>query len=307
MPHQDRTVDQKIARIASSQHGVVTRANLVNAGITLEEIRHRLGAGSLLREHRGVYRVGHRAPSTEARYLAAVRACGRGAVLSGRAAAHLLGLLRGAPPPPEVTAPTERRVEGVVTHRCRRLDRRDTTLFRAIPITTVPKTLVDLAAVLSADGLARAVHEASIKHRTTPEQVEDALGRRPNSAGAPRLRSVLRGDVRLTLSRLERGFLKALEAAGLPLPETNRLAGGGYVDCRWPAYRLTVELDSYRYHNSRQSWEEDHERRRRAIARGDAFRRYTWRDVFEDPQPMLDELRELISAKRPDFSGQQPY
>src|SRR5207302_2412633 len=110
------------------------------------EIRHRLRAGSLLREYRGVFRVGHRAPSTEARYIAAVLACGDGAVLSGRAAGYVLGLVRGAPPPPEVTTRTERRIEGIVTRRCRNLDPRDITLFSAIRVTTVPRTLVDLAA-----------------------------------------------------------------------------------------------------------------------------------------------------------------
>src|SRR5918994_4585945 len=108
MHHQDRTAEQKLASLASASHGVVTRAQLLAAGLTLDEIRHRLQSGALLREYRGVYRVGHRAPSVEARYLAAVWACGEKAVLSGRAAAHLLGLLKGAAPAPEVTAPTER-------------------------------------------------------------------------------------------------------------------------------------------------------------------------------------------------------
>ena len=101
MPHQDRT----LARLASSSHGVVTRAQLLAAGLTLDEIGHRLHSGALLREYRGVYRVGHRAPSIEARYLAAVWACGRGALLSGRAAGHLLGILATPPDMPEVTAP----------------------------------------------------------------------------------------------------------------------------------------------------------------------------------------------------------
>ena len=83
------------------------------------------------------------------------------------------------------------------------------------------------------------------------------------------------GEVRVTLSALERRFLARLKAAGLPLPETNRPAGGRRVDCRWPAHRLTVELDSYRYHRSRHAWEQDRRREREARARGDEFRRYT--------------------------------
>ena len=91
-------------------------------------------------------------------------------------------------------------------------------------------------------------------------------------------------------------FLARLREAGLALPHTNRPAGGRRVDCRWPGQRLTVELDSYRYHHSRHAWEQDRRREREARARGDEFRRYTWRDVFEDPAPMLAELRALVPA-----------
>jgi hypothetical protein len=276
---------------------VVTHAQLVEAGVTPAEIRQRLQTGALLREYRGVYRVGHRAPSVEARYLAAVRACGEGALLSGRAAAHLLGILKGPAPPPEVTTPTERRIKGLKTQRSRQIDPRDTTRRRGIPVTTVPRTIVDLAAGLSEDDLARACHEAGVRHRTTPAQVEAVLARRPNSPGATKLRQVLRGDVHVTLSELEQRFLDHLLEAGLPLPKTNRRAGGRRVDCRWAAQRVTVELDSYRYHSSRHAWEEDRRREREAYARGDEFRRYTYGDVFEDPRFMLAELRQLLSGR----------
>ena len=86
-----------------------------------------------------------------------------------------------------------------------------------------------------------------------------------------------------------------LRAHGLRLPQTNRIAGGRRVDCRWPEQRLTVELDGYRYHHSRHAWEQDRRRERDAHARGDQHRRYTYGDVFEDPRQMLAELRALLS------------
>jgi hypothetical protein len=287
-------VEQELARLAGSSHGVVTHAELLQADVTAAEIKYRLRTGALIREHRAVYRVGHRAPSLEARYLAAVRACGEHAILSGCAAAHLLGLLRGSPPPPEVTAPTERRVRGVRTRRSRRIDPRDAMAWRGIPVTTVARTLVDLARVLAPDDLARACHEAGVRHRTTPADVEAVLARWPSARGAGKLRAVLRGDVHVTLSELEARFLSLLREAGLPLPRTNRPAGSKYVDCRWPERRLTVELDSYRYHSTRHAWEQDRRREREAYARGDEFRRYTWGDVFEHPQLMLAEMRTLL-------------
>jgi hypothetical protein len=100
MDPQSTPIEVVIGQLASGQHGVVTRAQLLRAGVTTQQIRDRVRSGALLREHRGVSRVGHRAPSVEARYLAAVLACGAGACLSGRAAAHLFGLLKGDAPAP---------------------------------------------------------------------------------------------------------------------------------------------------------------------------------------------------------------
>ncbi len=282
-----------IGRIAARAHGVVTRAELREAGVTDAEIRHRIATGALLREYPAVFRVGHRAPSLEARYIAAVRACGDGAVLSGRAAAHLYGLVAGPPPPPEVTARGKRRLKGVLTRRASAID---STTYRGIPIATVPATLVELAAVLPTEQLGRACHEAEVKHRTTPRQVEAVLARRPNRRGAGKLRRILAGDEPITVSRLERRFVELVRGAGLPLPVTNSTAGTRRVDCRWPQARLTVELDGFRYHHSRYAWEQDRRREREARARGDEFRRYTYGDVYEEPTAMLAELRRLLSC-----------
>jgi very-short-patch-repair endonuclease len=297
MGPKNRTVDEVIGRIAGRQHGVVTRMQLLDAGVSDKEIKRRLERKALLRVHRGVYRVGHKAPSIEARYHAAVLACGDGAVLSGQAAGYLWGLLKGTAPPPEVTTPRDRKVKGVRTRRARRGEINGTKRH-GIPITTVPRTLVDLSSLLQLDDLARACHEAGVLHGTTPRHVEAVLERRPNTPGARRLRKVLRGEAHVTLSTLERRFLERLREARLPLPITNKPAGEKRVDCRWPQHKLTVELDSYRFHNSRHAWEQDRRREREAHARGDQFRRYTRDDVFEQPQPMLVELSALLRVGR---------
>jgi very-short-patch-repair endonuclease len=184
----------------------------------------------------------------------------------------------------------------VRTRRSRGLEARDATVVKGIPVTTVPRTLVDLATHLPLDALARACHEAGVRYATKPAQVEAVLARRPNSPGAKKLRRVIHGDVHVTLSKLEANFLELLRNANLPLPDTNRHAGTRRVDCRWPEHRLTVELDGYRFHNSRHSWEQDRHREREARARGDDFRRYTWADVEETPGSML---RELTTAMTP--------
>ena len=283
--------------MASRSHGVVTRAQLLDAGITSKQIVRRLKSGTLLRQHQGVYRVGHRAPSTEARYLGAVLACGDKALLAGHAAGWLLGILKGRPPAPEVIVAAKRRVKGVKVREARALKRADATLWRGIPVTSPARTLVDLAGDLEDDDLARAVHEAGIRHHITPARVDAVLARRPNSPGAQKLRAVLHGDTPVSLSDLESAAISLLDAnkASHVRPQTNRPAGAHRVDWRWPDHHLTVELDSYRYHRSRHAWEQDRRREREAHARGDDHRRYTWGDVFEDSAAMLSELRALLA------------
>lgn len=292
------TVEERLARIAESAHGVVTRQQLLRAGIREAQLEWRLATGALLREHPGIYRVGHRAPSVEARYLSAVWAVGPGAVLSGRAAAYMLGLMKSTPPPPpEVTTPCRRRARGVIVHRARRrVEGTDARVWRQIPVTTPARTVVDLAAGLDEAELARVCHEAGVRYGLTPRQVEMVLANRPTSPGAGKLRRILHGDVPVTLSRLEERFLELLRDADLPLPRMNRPAGGRRVDCRWPAHGLTVEIDSYQFHRSRHAWEQDRRREREAHARGDDFRRYTYGDVMEAPTLMLRELGQLLAG-----------
>ena len=123
------------------------------------------------------------------------------------------------------------------------------------------------------------------------------LARRPRSPGAAKLRRILRGEFSVTLSALERRFLELLRERGLALPQTNRPAGGRRVDCRWPEHALTVELDSYRYHNSRHAWEQDRRREREARARGDEFRRYTYGDVFDGPRADAGRAAPLLPRR----------
>lgn len=300
-------MDQLVAALAGEAHGVVTRAELLAAGVSPRMIHVRLVRGSLIPVYAGVYLAGHGAPSIEARYMAAVKACGRHAALSGHASAHLWKLVPRVPALPEVTTPDDRDIPGIRTHRWRprRRDEDEAlpvyprTVHRGIPVATVPRTLAEIAGALSDSALARACHEANVLYRVTPSQVAQVLRITPRIRGARRLRTVLNGDTPVTLSVLEERFLAQLGRRGLPLPVTNHLAGGRRVDCRWPQHRLTVELDSYRFHNSRHAWEADRRREREARDRSDEFRRYTYGDVVDDPEPMMRDLARLLARPAP--------
>jgi very-short-patch-repair endonuclease len=298
MAAQNRTAEQVMERLGRPSQGVVDREELLAAGITRHQIARCLKNGVLWPEFEGVYRVGHRAPSVEAHYMAAVKACGKGAVLRGRAAGYLWGLVKAPVPKPEVLTPTERRIKGIKTTRSRRIDRRDVTKRDGIPITTVARTVVDLAADSTPDDLAVYFHAGVTRYKLKPHHVEAVLERQRNAKGATKLRRVMRGDTRALLSELERGFIALLREHNLPLPKTNIRRGEHWVDCRWPEHQLTVELDSYRFHSTRYAWEQDHTRERNARKRGDEYRRYVYSDVFEQPEPTVNELLQLLSSTR---------
>ena len=256
--------------------------------MTDRQIDWRIGNGSLIRVHRGVFRLGHLAPSHLADYLAAVKACGPGAALGGLAAAHLHGLIRRRPKVIEVLTPNDRRVPGIRARRVRgrRIPR---TLVEGIPVATIARTLIDAAPLLDDEALAWACHRAFTK-RCRPAAIVALLAEMPAARGRRRLLRVLLGDDPLLLSELEREFISMLRAGGVRLPPiVNREVGIGVVDMRWPDLHLTIELDSYRFHGSRKAWERDRRRDADARRRGDELIRYTWGDVFERREETLAE------------------
>ena len=286
-----RALFATVAGIADRQHGRVSRAQLRAAGVDRNRIARWLADGRLRRVHIGVYAVGHAAPSADGDYMAAVLAAGAGAVLSHRAAAYKLGLLRGTPPRPEVTVATaaHRRRPGIVIHRVAGLHPLDTTVHDNLPITIVPRILLDLAPSTAPKDLTRLCHEAWVRHRTTQYHVESCVARSPGKPGASRLRRALGSDV--TLSFLEDAFLELLAAHGLPRPRTNIEREQDKVDCHWPRLDLTIELVTYRYHATRQAFETDVARRRRS-----SHLAYTYGDITDRGAQTAAELRPLLAA-----------
>lgn len=164
----------------------------------------------------------------------------------------------------------------------------DARVIDDIPMTPVPRILLDLAPSTGPGELARLCHEAWVRHRVALWMIEACIARNPGKPGAARLRRALGADV--TLSMLERGFLKLLRAHGVRLPRTNIDVLGDKVDCHWPHCDLTVELLSYRYHATRHAFENDVARRRRSghIA-------YTYGDVFERGEATIADLRPRLA------------
>ncbi|MEA2150845.1 MAG: hypothetical protein QOD69_2675 [Solirubrobacteraceae bacterium] len=284
-----RPTATSVAWVAAGQYGRITVTQLLEAGVDRDRIKRWVADGRLRREHVGVYALGHPDPSARGVYLSAALAAGPTAVVSHRAAAHLLRLVSGAPPPAEVTIPGgRRRRPGIRIHRSP-LPVLDTSVLDGIPVTTVPRVLLDLVSATAPEQLTRMCHEAWVHHRAGAERVEACIARNPRKPGAAKLRRAQLADV--TLSELEHRFVALLADHDLPKPRTNIDHAGDKVDCHWPALDLTIELHSYRYHATRHAFEQDLARRRRSdhIA-------YSYGDVFERPHQTAAELAAALGG-----------
>jgi very-short-patch-repair endonuclease len=250
--------------------------------------------------HRDVFAVGHTGLTADSHRLAAVLTCGRRALLSHRAAAELWGFVRSSPHY-EVTVPRSgKRREGIVLHHSRALEPDDRALVRAIPVTTVARTLVDLAEVLDERRLAGAVHEAEVRRLFDLEAVERVLARVPGRAGRHRLRRVLaayRPEPRFTRSRAERRLLELCERHGLPKPQTNVWVHGHEVDGYWADVEVVVEVDGGATHLTRRAFREDRARDRWLAAAGLGVVRITWFD-FDDETALARELAQIRQGRR---------
>jgi very-short-patch-repair endonuclease len=254
--HPER--ERLIGELADRQHGVVAVWQLTSRGFSGREIRYRGRIGRLHRIHRGVYAVGYRTLTPKGHRMAAVLAYGPEAVLSHRSAAAHWGF--GQPSwKIDVTTPHSKCSRKGTRAHAARLHPEDTTIHDGIPITSVARTIVDLAAQLKHDALARLFEEADRKHQIDLRALERAMARRPRLAGTRRLKNVIktyRGPAD-TRSKLERDFRALITKAGLPEPQYNVLVAGLTVDVYWPQWRLVVELDGKPYHDNPHAYETD--------------------------------------------------
>ena len=301
-PHDEIDRDASIMSLAARQHGVVTRDQLVEAGVPAHAIDYRVKRGRLHRLYRGVYRVGAHATDF-GKETAAVLACGEAAVLSHRSAAGLWEMLPFPPHgvPVEVTLLQGCRRPGpsVCVHRFSRLDPDEMTHLQGIPVTTPVRTLLDLAGSVNARKVEQALAAALRERLTDREEIRGLLARYPRRSGAPILGALVDRDREpaFTRSEAEVRFLKLIRKARLQMPEVNASVGGYEVDFLWRGQRLIVEIDGFAFHSSSGAFERD--RRRDAVLTGAGFRviRVTWRQVTKEPEALLVSLAQALVRK----------
>ena len=293
-------VDVQVAQLAARQHGVVSRRQLLASGLSHDAIWRRTRAGRLHRVHAGVYSVGHRLLMPHAPYLAAVLACGDRAVLSHRSAAALWGLLPTGSGPIEVTIPLgggDRRM-GIAVHVTRIFDIPYLTECEGIPCTTVARTLLDLAAVGSPRLLRRALEQALFLRIFDRGPLDAALARANGRRGTATLRGLLAelaDEPPLLRSELERRFFELVHRAGLPPPIVNGFVAGYEVDFHWPGPRLVVETDGRAAHARVGAFERDRRRSLELELAGWHVVRVTWRQVAEEPAPLMAMLERRLA------------
>jgi very-short-patch-repair endonuclease len=224
-------------------------------------------------------------------------------VLSHRAAAALWAML--ASDHLEVIATSLRRRRGIDVHRSV-LFPDEVTTERGIPVTGVSRTLLDLAAVARVRQVERAFNEAEVRGLTDRVSLPDLLERHPKHPACPLVSAILEAGAAATRSELEELFLDLVRTYALPSPEVNiRLFAGGEwleCDCVWRPQRLIVELDGRAFHATAAAFERDRARDRRLQAAGWIVVRVTWRQLREEPETVVADLRSLLrrdSASRP--------
>jgi len=294
-----------MAEVARGQHGVVGRGQLLQLGMSARGIEERLRRGRLHCLYRGVYAVGHMDLDQDSRWMAAVLASGAVALLSHRSAAQLWRIFPRYAITPEVTRPGYfRGLPGIAAHRSQvAADERE--VVDGIPVASPFRTIFDLAAVVDRRALERAFHEAEVRGLRDRVSLPMLLERYPGRRGARSLRALLGSEEPLAITRngFEEAFLALIDAHGLPRPRMNAdlaLRGRFFeIDALWERQRVALELDGRSVHGTRKRFESDRQRDRILVAEGWRTMRVTWRQLREEPEAVVGDLRLLLRQPGP--------
>lgn len=300
-----------IAEIAAGQQGVITRRQALEAGISPGLITGRVSRGWLVPVFRGVYAVGLAALDRRGRWMASTLASGPGTALSHRSAAALHGVISPRSGPIEVT----RRAGGggarrklslpspgapsfhVVAYRTRSLPDQDETVIDGIPVTSLPRTFLDLASAESPNQLKSALDQAERLRVFSLSGLVVSAERGRGWSGSANLRRALSEWDPLeaeTRTKLEKAMLRLCRAHGLPTPEVNTLLGEYLPDFLWREARLIVEVDGYASHGTFRAFKSD--RRRDVDLMLDDFRvaRFPWDEVVHNGPETANRIRKLL-------------
>ena len=289
-------------RLAVEQHGAISREQAHRLGLSLRAVDRRVASGHWRLIHRGVYSLTAMPASWHGRLMAAVLCGGPSALASHRSAAalwNLDGVEKGAI---ELSVKAGRRIRGAIVHRRLPGDDPEVTLREGIPSTEIERTLLDLAAVVSPRRAGLALDDALRRKLTTLDAMWDVLSGPKGRSGTLVLRKLLdsRDELDAQLeSHLEATLLRLLRRHGLPLPvPQHRVVQGNELvarlDFAYPALRLGIEADGYRWHGGRERWKRDLRRENRLKLMGWTLLRFTWEDIHDHPETVASHIRAAL-------------
>jgi very-short-patch-repair endonuclease len=276
-----------VAELAARQWNVLDLDDLRASGLSRQAVWKRVQAGRLFPKYPGVFALASPKLTLEGVFLAAVKACGLGAVLSHFSAAVLYGWFRWDGRFPEVTASNPRTHAGIYTHRSNHIER---TVYKGIPVTPVIRTLTDLSSTLPFAGTRRAVNEALNQRVIKPAELVTSHHR-----GAKQLRAIL-ATAAPTRNEYEDIVLAVLLQAGLPMPEVNQRRLRYFPDFRWPGQRVLLEADSAQFHDQMLARADDRRRQEVLEAHGDTVIRTTWTEITTRPDRVVARVRDALAA-----------
>jgi very-short-patch-repair endonuclease len=281
----------------------VARWQLLRLGLSAQTVTVLMRSGLLQPVFRGVYGVARVRLDPRGRWMAAVLASGEEALLGGRSAVALWELRPAPAGPVDVIDPERRRRgrTGIRVHGVRHLHPDDRAMCDGIPVTAVPRTLLDYAAVARTQQLRHAMEAAERRDLLDGRELDALLDRCRGHRGRAPLIEVLeqmRGPAPWTQSELERAFLSLVREAGLPAPQANVPVAGELVDFYWPEAALVVEIDGFEFHRTRARFEADRRRDARLQLAGIRVLRVTHRRIVEDPRGLIRDLRALLALGR---------
>jgi hypothetical protein len=232
--------------------------------------------------------------------MAAVLACGPGAVLSHFSAGHLWNLCGSSGPAEVLRQSGGATHQGLRLHQTRRLAPHEVRLEKGIPVTSIERTLLDLAGRMGAKRIERTLVQADKTGNLSWSALALILHRRRGRKGAGRLKRIAAEvDPRTveTLSVTEIDFLALWRETGLLLPVVNVLVEGHLVDFLWPQQKVIVETDSWRFHGDQPTFERDHETDVELVAAGYDVHRTTYKMLERDPNRFLSNVRRALRAR----------
>ncbi|HWC48225.1 MAG TPA: type IV toxin-antitoxin system AbiEi family antitoxin domain-containing protein [Solirubrobacterales bacterium] len=300
---KDREATALMRSLAERQHGVFSTWQLLDHGVNERIVYSRRVGGLLVPLHQGVYALAHARLSREGRAMAAVLACGPGAVLSHFSAGRHWGFC-GSVGPVEVLRQSgglePKSHKAVRLHQTRRLQPYEVTVERGIPVAVMERVLLDLSGRIDAKRVERMFVQAHKRDDFSWSRLARITTRRRGCKGVGKLRRIaleIDPEALETKSPPEVDFLALWREVDDLAPSVNVLVEGHLVDFLWAEQKVIVETDSWTYHGDPLAFERDRQRDVELTAAGYDVHRTTAKMLERDPDPFLKNVRRALRTR----------